>query len=80
MNNNMARLYFIMTRTMLFSCGYAQQIINNRKKCSWFAGHFDGHAESVSPTAAGLGLPQMPLDAAIGRVLAPYRPSGCHDH
>jgi hypothetical protein len=31
-NNNMARLYFIMTRTMLFSCGNAQQIINNRNK------------------------------------------------
>jgi hypothetical protein len=22
----------------------------------------------------------MPLDAAIGRVFTPYRPSGCHGH
>jgi len=22
----------------------------------------------------------MPLDAAIGRLFAPYRPSGCHGH
>jgi hypothetical protein len=22
----------------------------------------------------------MPLDAAIGQVFAPYRPSGCHGH
>ena len=33
-NNNISRLYFIMTRTMLFSHSYARQIINNRKKCS----------------------------------------------
>jgi hypothetical protein len=33
-NNSEVRLYFIMTRIMLFSYGYAQQIINNRKKCS----------------------------------------------
>jgi hypothetical protein len=33
-NNTISRLYFIMTRTMLFSYGYAQQIINNRKKFS----------------------------------------------
>ena len=28
----------------------------------------------------GLGLPQMPLDAAIGRLFAPYRPCGHHGH
>ena len=33
-NNTVSRLYFIMTRIMLLSHGYAQQIINNRKKCS----------------------------------------------
>ena len=33
-NNSISRLYFIMTRIMLFSFGYAQQIINNNKKCS----------------------------------------------
>jgi hypothetical protein len=30
-NNTISRLYFIMTRIMLFSYGYARQIINNRK-------------------------------------------------
>ena len=44
-NNTIAQLYFIMTIIMLFSYGYARQIIINRKKCSWFAGHFDGHAD-----------------------------------
>jgi hypothetical protein len=39
-NNSVARLYLIMTRSMLSSYAYAQQIINNRKKCSCFAGHF----------------------------------------
>ena len=29
-NNNIARLYFIMTRIMYFSYGYSRQIINNR--------------------------------------------------
>jgi hypothetical protein len=33
-NNNVSRLYFIMTRIMLLSHGYGRQIINNRKKCS----------------------------------------------
>jgi len=33
-NNSVAWLYFIMTGIMLFSYGYARQIINNRKKCS----------------------------------------------
>ena len=33
---------------------------------------------SASPSTAGLGLPYMPLHAAIGRVFVPYRPSGRH--
>jgi hypothetical protein len=33
-NNTIAQLYFIMTIIMLFSYGYARQIIINRKKCS----------------------------------------------
>ncbi len=39
-----------------------------------------GTLPSASPSTAGLGLPQMPLDAAIGRVLVftPYRLGGCH--
>jgi hypothetical protein len=35
---------------------------------------------SASPSMAGLGLPYMPLDAAIGRVFTPYCPSGRHGH
>jgi len=46
-NNSAARLYFKLTRIMLFSYDYARQIINNRKKCSCFAGHFDGHADQA---------------------------------
>ena len=34
MYNNVARLYFIMTRIMLFSYGYARKIINNRKNAA----------------------------------------------
>ena len=33
-NNSVAQLYVIMTRIMLFSYGYAQQIINNRKNAA----------------------------------------------
>jgi hypothetical protein len=32
--SNVAQLYFIMTRIMLFSYGYARQIINNRKNAA----------------------------------------------
>jgi len=39
-----------------------------------------GTVPSASPSTAGLGLPEMPLDAAIRRVFAPYRPGGCHGH
>ena len=46
-NNSVARHYFIMTRIMLFSYGNARQIFNNRKKCSCFAVHFNGHADQV---------------------------------
>ena len=35
---------------------------------------------STSPSTAGLGLPWMPLNAAIGLVFAPYCPSGGHGH
>jgi hypothetical protein len=47
MNNSVARLYFILTRIMLFSYGYARQIINNRKKFSCFACHVYGHADQA---------------------------------
>ena len=33
-NNSVARLYFKLTRIMLFIYGYAQQIINNRKNAA----------------------------------------------
>jgi len=46
-NNAIARLYFIMTRIKVFSYGYARQIIINRKKCSWFACHFDDHVNQA---------------------------------
>jgi hypothetical protein len=39
-----------------------------------------GKVPSASSSTAGLGLPLMPLDAAIGQVFTPYRPSGRHGH
>jgi hypothetical protein len=33
-NNTVSQLYFIMTRIMLFSYGYAQHKINNRKNAA----------------------------------------------
>ena len=39
-----------------------------------------GKVPSASSSTAGLGLPLMPLDAAIRHVFTPYRPSGCHGH
>ena len=35
---------------------------------------------STLPSTAGLGLPEMPLDAAIGQVFIPYCPGGRHGH
>ena len=47
-NNIVARLYFIMMTIMILFCyAHVQQIINNRKKISCFAGHFDGHEDQV---------------------------------
>jgi hypothetical protein len=34
--------------------------------------------KQLSPDGAHPGLNSKPLDAAIGRVPAPYRPGGCH--
>jgi hypothetical protein len=39
-----------------------------------------GAVPSALPSTAGLGLPYMPLDAAIGRVFVPYCPGGRHGH
>ena len=36
--------------------------------------------QSASPSTAGLGLPEMPLEAAIGRLFAPYHLGGRHGH
>ena len=35
---------------------------------------------STKPSAAGEGLPHIPLDAAIGQVFAPYCPGGHYGH
>jgi len=43
LNNNVARL---MTRIMLFICGM-QDKIDNRKTCTCFASHFNGHADQA---------------------------------
>ncbi len=40
----------------------------------------DGAIMRASPDGAHRWLHAKPLDAAIGRVLAPYRPCGCHGH
>ena len=40
----------------------------------------DNTARGTSPDGAHRWLHAKPLDAAIGRVLAPYRPGGRHGH
>jgi hypothetical protein len=35
---------------------------------------------NASPMTAGLGIPYMPSDTAIGQVFAPYYPGGRHSH
>ena len=54
-------------------------------ECTSVVGHFDGHGGApvryevhcpILPNAAWPGLHQKPLDAAIGWLLAPYRPGG----
>ena len=62
-NNSVARLYVKLTRIMLFSCDYARQIINNRKKNQllrwpfrWPCGS-GSMMPSTSSSKAGLGIP-----------------------
>jgi len=45
-------------------------------ECTSVAGHLDGHVEALKPNAACPGLLWKPLDAAIGRLIALYRPGG----
>ena len=85
-NNIIAWLNFYWTIPWSFSFGNARE--NQWKKkmhlpcCPfWWLCRSGGTAPSASPSTAGLGLPKMPLDAAIGPpVFAPYCPNGCHSH
>jgi hypothetical protein len=51
-------------------------------KCTTVVGHFDGHGGAPMqyrwhcPMQHVQGLPQKPLDATIGQLLALYCPSG----
>ena len=50
-----------------------------RKKFTYFVGRFDGHADA--PVRYGVHRPmEQPLDAAIGKEFALYRPGGRHGH
>jgi len=42
--------------------------------------HREDSTRGTSPDKAYQWLHAKPLDSAIGRVLAPYRPGGCHGH
>ncbi len=43
----------------------------------WWPWQWAGAIQTALPNAACPRLLQKPLDAGIGRLLAPYRPSGC---
>ena len=84
-NNTISRLYFIMTRIMLFSYGYARQIINNRKNAAaslaiLMAMRIRRYgAEFI----AQYGRSRATLDATGLRhraIFAPYHPGGRHGH
>jgi len=49
----------------------------NRQRFRW-PWRCSGTTRGVSPDGAHPGLHLMPLDAAIGQALAPYRPDGRH--
>ena len=80
-NNSVAQLYFRLTRIMLFSYGCERQIINNRKKCSCFAGNLDGHADQAVPCQAHrpvrqvLGYPRCHCTPPSGNYLPHIAPA-----
>ena len=51
----------------------------NRRRFRW-PWRCSGTTRGTSPDGAHRWLHAKPLDAAIGRVLAPYRPGGRHGH
>jgi len=60
---------------MLFSYVSGGQRIDGNKTCRRINGNT---TRGASPDGAHPGLHSKPLDAAIGRVPAPYRPGGRH--
>ena len=54
-----------------------QKMQANRRRFRW-SWRCSGTTRGASPDGAHPGLHSKPLDAAIGRVPAPYRPDGRH--
>ncbi len=56
------------------------------KKCTFFDGHVNGHGNApgaMRTTLPNVGCPrlhEMPMDIAIGQLLAPYPPGRCGAH
>ena len=71
-----------MDRTIVLSYDTAIEIGGSSEQMHLRHGPFRwpwqcaGAIRSASPNAAWPGLPRKPLDATIGQLLAPYRPSG----
>ena len=72
-----------MDHNMVFSYNYSSRNRRRRRTNVLRRGPFRwpwrcaDEIRSASPEAACPGLHQKPLNAAIGRLLAPYRPIGC---
>ena len=76
----------LLDHNMVFGYGYCwwqQSTMTN--KCTSSASCFDSHGGAPEqyrslPNAACPGLLRKPLDTGIGRLLAPYCPSGCQSN
>ena len=62
-----------MDHNMVLSCGKQMYLRRGPFRLPWRCANA---IRSASPDAAWPGLYQKPLDAAIGQLLAPYRPGG----
>jgi hypothetical protein len=82
MNKSTSRFQFILTITCYLATVMVNDNINDDIKMHLHCGPFrrpcrcGGAIQMALPDAACPGLPQKPLDAAIGQLLAPYCPSG----
>ena len=65
---------------LLFSYSYARHKINNRKKCTCFASHFNGHADQVVRCQAHRPVQSTTRRRRWVTIRPPYCPGGCRVH